>query len=94
MIKNIGLPNLNEEELIRISEITDLKIKNYIFSKIGKSKVTILESTIEITNENNICNVEIELELEIPSLPDSEVNKIAESAIEIAFDAIENEFKK
>ena len=94
MIINIGLPNLTEEELIHISEITDLKIKNYIFSKIGKSKVTILESTIEITNENNILNVEIELELEIPSLPNSEVNELAESAIKIAFDAIENEFKK
>ncbi|MFX0132837.1 MAG: DUF3194 domain-containing protein [Candidatus Hodarchaeota archaeon] len=94
MIIDIGLHNLNDEEFIRISEIADLRIKKYIFSKFAKSKVTILESTIEIINENNICNIEIELELEIPSLSNSEVKKIAENAIGEAFKEIEKNLKK
>ncbi|NVM03205.1 MAG: DUF3194 domain-containing protein [Candidatus Helarchaeota archaeon] len=94
MIIKIGIPALNEEEIIKISEIADFKIKEFIFSKVKKSKVTILESTIEINRENNICNIEIELDLEVPSLSTSEVEKLAENAINKAFKAIENEFKK
>ena len=94
MIIEIGITNLNEEEIIRISELADFKIKEFIFSIIKKSKVTILESTIEVNNENNICKIEIDLELEIPSFSISEVKKIAENAVLKAFEAIENEFKK
>ncbi len=94
MINEIGISNLNEEEIIRISEIADFKIKEFIFSKIKKSKVTILESTIEVNIENNICNIEIDLELEIPSLSTSVVEKLADNAIIKAFEAIEKEFKK
>jgi ribosome-associated translation inhibitor RaiA len=94
MIIEIGLPHLEEEQIERICEIADDKIKNFIFSKISKSKITILEHTIEIDFENNICKIEIELDLEIPSLNDSKVKQIAENAIEKAFESIENELKR
>lgn len=94
MIIEIGLPPLNENDLEMLCDLGDNKIKKFIFSKIAKSKVDILESTIEINNDNNICNIDIELDLEIPSLSSIEVNKIAEDAIKMAFEAIENKLKE
>ncbi|MHA1298783.1 MAG: DUF3194 domain-containing protein [Candidatus Helarchaeota archaeon] len=94
MIIEIGLPTLNEEQLERLCEVADNEIKKFIFSKVAKSKVTVLENSIEINHENDICKIDIELNLEIQSLDNSEVEKLANETIQKAFESIENELKK
>ena len=94
MIIELGLPDLDEDRIEDLCEIADNAIKKYIFSKIKKSKATVLESTIEISTENKICQIDIELDLEIPTLDSKEVKEIADKAVEIAFESIEKELKK
>ncbi|MHA1377804.1 MAG: DUF3194 domain-containing protein [Candidatus Helarchaeota archaeon] len=94
MFIEIGLPTLNEEIIEQLCTKADSEIQKFIFSKISKSKVSKLENIIEINYENNICQIEIEMEIEIPSLDKLEVEKIMNDAIKAAFDAIEKELRK
>ena len=94
MIIEIGLPDINEDLIENLCEIADNAINKFIFSKFSKSKVTILETTIEINSENKICQLDIELNLEIPTIDTKQTKEIADKAIEMAFEAIEKELKK
>ncbi|MHA1311998.1 MAG: DUF3194 domain-containing protein [Candidatus Helarchaeota archaeon] len=84
---NIGVPDLNEEELLEIIKYTEDTIRNYIFSKINPKFVDDfnLEIVLEKLEELTV-NINIELNFSNIEIPNA--NEIVNESLEIGVKAL------
>ncbi|AAL80507.1 hypothetical protein PFDSM3638_01740 [Pyrococcus furiosus DSM 3638] len=90
---HIGLPELSEEELIRVGEIGQKIIINYIFDHLAKSEVRDLEVTARI-NRGETLDLELEVYVEVPIFVKVDVESLIEEALDKAYEAIEDYLRR
>lgn len=89
MLKEIGIPELTEDQMQTLSEIAEKAARDHVLAKMPKQKITDLNITVEAAGSKPI-NITIEVELSL-SPPGGKLDeeKLANEATEKAFEAVE-----
>jgi hypothetical protein len=90
---HIGLPELDEEELIKIGELAQEVVLRYVFGRLTRSEVKDIEVTTRINREETL-DLEIEVYLEVPVFVRIDVEKLIDEAIDRAYDTVEKKLRE
>ncbi|RLF82974.1 DUF3194 domain-containing protein [Thermococci archaeon] len=85
---HIGLPELNEEELVRLGELAQETAIEYIFAHLTRSEVKDIEVTTKL-NQGDTLDLELEIYLEVPIFVKVDVDNLVEKALEEAYKKVE-----
>jgi hypothetical protein len=88
-LKEIGIPELSEDQMQELSEMAEKAARNYILSKVPQRKITTLDIDIETVGPKPVT-ISIEIDLALSPLEKAyDAEKLADEATEKAFEAIE-----
>ncbi|NJE42341.1 DUF3194 domain-containing protein [Thermococcus sp. GR6] len=90
---HIGLPELSEEQLIKIGELAQETIIDYVFDHLTRSEVKDIEVTMRINREETL-DLEIEVYLEVPIFVKVDVDKLIDEAVERAYEVVERKLRE
>ncbi len=92
-VMHIGLPELGEEELIKLGELAQEAIITHIFDALNKSDVKDIEVTTRI-NRDETLDLEVEVYLEVPVFVRVNVEKLIDEALEKAYATVERRLRE
>jgi len=92
-VVHIGLPDLEPEKLVEIGELAQETIIDRIFEDLTKSEVKDLEVTTRI-NRGETLDLEIEVYLEVPIFVRTDIGKLIDEAVEMAYRAVEQRLRE
>ncbi|MCD6514787.1 MAG: DUF3194 domain-containing protein [Candidatus Asgardarchaeum sp.] len=92
-VTDIGLPELTLETIEEIAELVEKRIRNYIFSKIGKENVYDIDVTVSIEHDETL-DVTIDIDLTLSPLFRDIKEKLETEALDIAFECLEKRLRE
>ena len=85
-----GLPELTEEQVEKLCEVAEEAARKHILSKIPIRKISDFDITVEVESLKPL-NVIVDVNLELsPLMRNYDAKKLAEEAVEKAFNAVDN----
>ncbi|WP_461865546.1 DUF3194 domain-containing protein [Thermococcus sp.] len=89
---HIGLPELDEDELVAIGELAQETVINHVFTHLAKSEVKDIEAVARITRDETL-NLELELYIEVPIFVRVDVDALVEEALRRAYQKVEEKLR-
>lgn len=86
---DIGLPPLDDEIIVKIAELAEKSVREFIVSKIGKENVYDIDLTVRVEYEETL-DVSFEIDLSLSPLYSDMKDVLEDEAIKYAFSKIEN----
>jgi hypothetical protein len=89
-LKEIGIPELSDDQLQALAELAENTARDYIYTRISRREISNLEITVESLGPKPIT-VTIEVELDPkPSTKKHDAERLTREATQEAFDAVEH----
>jgi len=92
-VKSLEAPkasSLVSEEVERLCEIAEESARKYVMSKVLWREVSDLDITVEAGGEENNLTVNVDVDIRLsPLLKDVDPKRLAEEAVEAAFESVE-----
>lgn len=89
-MEELGLPELNSEQIEELCLIAEEAARKYVLSRIPQKKIETLDISAEIEGvKPTTLTVEVNIALS-PSMKDFDVQKLADEAVKKAFASAEN----
>ncbi|AIF68864.1 hypothetical protein PAP_02160 [Palaeococcus pacificus DY20341] len=90
---HIGLPEMSEEEIIKLGDLAQDVVLSRIFSVLHKSEVKDLEITTRI-NKGETLDLEVEAYIEVPIFVKVDVDRLIEDALDEAYQRVEEKLRE
>lgn len=93
-MEELGLPELNSEQIEELCSIAEEAARKHILSKVSQKKIETLNVSAETEGTKPMTlTVEVDISLS-PSMKDFDIEKLANEAVKEAFRSAENYLRK
>ncbi len=94
LVEELGLPELNSEQIEELCSIAEEAARKHILSKVSQKKIETLNVSAETEGTKPMTlTVEVDISLS-PSMKDFDIEKLANEAVKEAFRSAENYLRK
>jgi hypothetical protein len=94
LVEELGLPELNSEQIEELCSITEEAARKYVLSKVPQKRIETLNISAETEGTKPMTlTVEVDISLS-PSMKEFDVQKLANEAVKEAFRSAENYLRK
>ncbi|MCD6558403.1 DUF3194 domain-containing protein [Thermococci archaeon] len=90
---HIGLPELDEEDIIALGDVVQEVILKHIFDSLHKSDVKDIEVTTRINQEDTL-DLEVDVYIEVPIFVKADVDRLVEEALDMAYEKVEERLRE
>ena len=93
-MEELGIPELNSKQVERVCAISEENARKYVLSQIAPKNIATLNICAEVEGTKPVkLSIDIEMVLS-PSSEDCDAQKIADEAVEYAFNSAEEYLRK
>jgi hypothetical protein len=94
LVEELGLPELNSEQIEELCSIAEEAARKYVLSKVPGKRIETLNVSAETEGTKPMTlTVEVDISL-LPSMKEFDVQKLANEAVKEAFASAENYLRK
>jgi hypothetical protein len=93
-LKEIGIPELSEDQMQTLSEIAERTARDHVLSQVPQQRISTLDITVETTGSKPVTiSIDVDLELS-PLMKALDAEKLAREATQKALEAVEQHLRE